>query len=355
MIAASIVVFSSVLYMTAIFKGMGNLLEELLGVPYAVSLGLVVVLVMAYTAVGGFHAVVRTDVVQGSMMVLAAVLLLAGVIRWVGGPAVAIGILQSDPGETSAPTLGILIGVLFATTVKFMVEPRQLSRFYALEDPRSTRVGVWTSGILLAVTFLCLTPIGLLVRPGLGDGIEDSDRVVPLLLSGDVFGPLTTAFLFVAVIAAAMSSLDSVLLVVATTAERDLWGLVRLPSDDRSSLRRIRGLIVGFSLLTAGVALRPPGDIVELTSFSGALYGACFLPPLVLGLWWRGGSETGVIAAFAAGIGAMALWPMAPWAADLHSVFPAVAASFAAYLGLASVASTRARQRAEAIFSEAGL
>ena len=37
--------------------------------------------------------------------------------------------------------LPMLLGILFATTIKFVVEPRQLSRFYALSDPKQARRG----------------------------------------------------------------------------------------------------------------------------------------------------------------------------------------------------------------------
>ena len=63
---ASVIVFASLLYLIAIFKGGGNLLEVFLGVPYVAALGVTLVIVMIYTSVGGFVSVVRTDVIQGA-------------------------------------------------------------------------------------------------------------------------------------------------------------------------------------------------------------------------------------------------------------------------------------------------
>ncbi|MGH9340921.1 MAG: sodium:solute symporter family transporter [Acidobacteriota bacterium] len=45
--------------MTAIYKGIGNLLEAFLGIPYWLAIVIVFVIVMAYTAVGGFISVVK--------------------------------------------------------------------------------------------------------------------------------------------------------------------------------------------------------------------------------------------------------------------------------------------------------
>ena len=60
-VAALIVLFASFLYMTAVFKGIGNLLETFLDLPYRVAILIVFVIVVIYTAVGGFISVVRTD------------------------------------------------------------------------------------------------------------------------------------------------------------------------------------------------------------------------------------------------------------------------------------------------------
>ncbi|MCH8819183.1 MAG: hypothetical protein IIB03_02555 [Acidobacteria bacterium] len=77
-LAALIVLLASLFYMTAVFKGIGNLLEAFLEIPYGVAIALVFVIVVVYTAVGGFFSVVRTDVLQGILMFVAAGLLFNG-------------------------------------------------------------------------------------------------------------------------------------------------------------------------------------------------------------------------------------------------------------------------------------
>lgn len=337
LISALIVVFASLIYMTAVYKGIGNLLEVVLDLPYVASISLVLVIVMLYTAVGGFHSVVRTDVVQGGLMIAAAALISFGALRAAGGLS-AVAKLSTDPSTEHLFTanaglpLSLLVGVIFATTVKFLVEPRQLSRFYALADERATRKGMWVSTLSLLFVFTLLTPIGLIAHRLIPSGLEDTDRVVPILLTqSGIFGPAAQAFLFVAILSAAMSSLDSVLLVTASTFERDLLGALRPQLEELGALRRTRMAVVAFAILTAILALRPPAGIVELTSFSGALYGACFLPTVILGLHWRRGSGTAVISSFVAGITVLAGWRFVPLSATVHAVFPAVLLSFAAY------------------------
>ncbi|MDX1384901.1 MAG: sodium:solute symporter family protein, partial [Thermoanaerobaculia bacterium] len=279
LLAALIVLFSSFIYMTAVFKGIGNLLEAMLELPYPAAIGLVWIIVTLYTAVGGFHSVVRTDVTQGLLMVLAAALLFLGTVRAAGGPTVLADLAADD--ETGhlftwggGVPVALLLGTLFATTVKFVVEPRQLSRFYALADPGATRVGVWVSTLSFLVVFSLLAPIGLYAHRILAGPIVDTDRVVPELLTlPDLFGAPTQAFLFLAILSAALSSLDSVLLVVASTFHRDVWQLALRSRQlsEAASVRHTRFWVAFFALVTAVIALRPPAGIIELTAFSGAL------------------------------------------------------------------------------------
>jgi Na+/pantothenate symporter len=92
--------------------------------------------------------------------------------------------------------------------------------------------------VTFAVVFCLLVPVGLLARRVLGHGIQDTDLVVPqLLIRGDVFSDGTGAFLLVAMVAAAMSSLDSVLLVMASTAERDIMGMLRPSESEATAVR----------------------------------------------------------------------------------------------------------------------
>ena len=324
-------IFASLLYMTAVFKGIGNLLETFMDIPYKVAIALVFVVVMLYTAIGGFISVAKTDAVQGIVMSVAAILLFTGTVTAAGGLG-ALGAIRQAPetshlftwgGGVAVPTL---FGVLVAGTIKFAVEPRQLSRFYALKDAQATRTGMLVSTLTFTAVYSLLVPVGLYARRIIPDNIEDTDLVVPTLLATEgIFSSLGAAFLLVAMVAAAMSSLDSVLLVMASTAERDIVGVVRPASSDAAALRATRYYVAVFALVTAVIALNPPGGIVTLTALSGSLYGACFFPAIVLGLYWRKGSGAAVIGSYAAGLAPLFLWQYTPWSEALHQVFPALA------------------------------
>lgn len=134
-----VVAFSSLLYLIAIFKGAGNLFRLFLDIPYQSAVGLTLVFVMAYTSVGGFVSVVRTDVVQGILMVVGSLLIFGFVTHAAGGIG-SIATLLERPDTAHLFTLNakisfaVFFGIAMAGSLKLLVDPRQLSRFYGLKD-----------------------------------------------------------------------------------------------------------------------------------------------------------------------------------------------------------------------------
>ena len=335
--AAAIIVFSSLLYLIAIFKGVGHIFQAFLGIPYEAAVALNLVIVMAYTSVGGFLSVVRTDVLQGVLMVIGSLLLFAFVTHAAGGVGVIGRVTEVEGAEhlfdmDAGIPFPVLIGIALAGSFKLLIDPRQVTRYYGLRDEQSLRTGMWVAVAGILVVQFSLFPIGLYAR-FLVEGITDTDVLIPMLVNDTtVFPRLVGDFLVVAMLGAAMSSIDSVLLVAASVTTRD----VLPPTSEAREVRRTRIGVVAFALVAALVALRPPGGIIDITIFSGSLYAVCFLPTVLLGLHWRRGNETAALAAFAVGIAVLLGWLALGLKAVLHEVFPALAASMAVYTFLAA-------------------
>ena len=337
--AAVVIVFSCLLYLIAVFKGAGNLLQVFLGIPYQLAVAVTLGLIVMYTMLGGFVSVVRTDVLQGSLMVVGSILLFYFITSAAGG----VGVIAELPDEPSRAHLVelngaipfvVLIGIALAGSLKLLVDPRQVTRFYGLKDERSVRVGIWVAVIGILVIQFCLFPLGLYAH-FLLDGVTDTDLVVPTLVNDPgVIPPLVGDFLVIAILAAAMSSLDSVLLVAASVASRDIFG--RRSSDQTNVVKGARLGVAGFAVVAAVVALNPPGGIVEITIFSGSLFAVCFVPTILLGLHWRRGNEAAALSAFGVGIAVLLGWLLAGLGDVVHEVFPALFASTIAYVAISA-------------------
>ena len=332
-ISALVIVFASLLYLLAIFKGAGHLFQMFLDVPYEAGVGLTLLIVVLYTSVGGFVSVVRTDVLQGLLMLLGSVVIFYFVTRAAGG-VTSIATLNTLPDKqflfelNGGIPFAVLLGVSLSGSLKLLSDPRQLSRFYALKNEAEVRRGKWIATIGLAIVLGCLFPVGIYAHLILTD-VTDTDLIVPSLVNDAAVFPLwATDFLIVSILAAAMSSMDSVLLVAASTLYKNMVAPFNPSSRE---LLWTRTAVIGFSIVAALLALKPPGDIVEITIFSGSLYAVCFFPAVVFGLYWRLGSARTVLWSMAIGISALIVWIAAGLRHDFHEVFPALLLSTLTY------------------------
>lgn len=336
-VSGLVIVLASVLYLVAIYKGAGNVFQEFLDISYTAAVGITLLIVVVYTALGGFVSVVRTDVIQGVFMVIGAALIFFFVTDAAGGPG-RLPELKENPETAPLFEFGtlvpaaVIIGMSLSGALKLLVDPRQLSRFYGLSDASQIKVGLWVAVIGIALIQFCLFPVGVYAH-FLMDGVTDTDRIVPTLINDPAIFPGPVAdFLVIALISAAMSSMDSVLLVAASVLQRDL---LQVAWPSWPAVRVTQLAVVGFAVVAALLALDPPGGIVEMTLFSGSVYAVCFFPAVLLGLWWGRGSWLAVLVSMLGGMVVLLVWMLLGWGEVLHELFPALLVSLVLYVILA--------------------
>jgi SSS family transporter len=333
MLSASVIVFASILYLLAIFKGAGHLFQIFLGVPYEVAVGVTLLVVVLYTSIGGFVSVVKTDAIQGVLMLMGAITIFYFVTRAAGG-LTAVSQLTDMPTKqhlfdlNGALPFAVLLGISLSGALKLIVDPRQLSRFYGLKSEAEVKKGMWIAVLGLTLILACMFPIGLYAHLIL-ENVSDTDLIVPTLVNDpDIFPFWVTDLLIVSIVSAAMSSMDSVLLVASSTLYKNLIAPFH---HVKNEVRWSRMAVIVLALIAALMALNPPGDIVGITIFSGSLYAVCFFPPVVFGLYNRVASAKVVLASMISGISLLVIWISLGLSTLVHEVFPALLVSALVY------------------------
>ena len=141
------------------------------------------------------------------------------------------------------------------------------------------------------------------------------------------------------------------MLVMASTFHRDIISINKSERSKELHVRATRMYVIAGAIITALISLRPPGGIVTLTSFSGSLYAACFLPAILLGLLWRRGNSLAVCSSMVAGAVVLLLWPFLPISGSIHRVFPAMLLSIVRYLFFTQTRKNTADERVNTLFA----
>ena len=311
---AIVSVVFTILYIQVQAQGLGYILNVASGDRISFEAGTLILLIVAavYLMAGGLRAVYWTDVLQGIWMYV-AVWLGAIVLSYelFGGPLElwrAVSEQRPDllslPGPKGFFTPGMWIGMTITLSFGIVFQPHMMIRYYTAVDAKTIKLLGATTPIYLMSLYLPAALVGLggaIVMPGL-EGSE-ADRIFPLLLFTHA-NPWLTGAILAGAIAAAMSTLDSILHANMTVLTRDVYQRFMRPNETQGHYINVGRAIVG-GLLGVGYLLSVGSSdlLVVLVTLSGA--GALQLMPAILGVCFPGGrtlTRAGVVAGIAAGL-----------------------------------------------------
>ncbi len=319
--AITLVVFVTI-YVSAQIDAIGTAFEAFLGWNYFVGALVGFAVVLVYIVSGGFVAVVWSDIFQGTLMVVGLVALPFFGLVVIGGYTPALASLElQDPTLLSAwgpdgvswKSTFTIISFL-AIGLGFMGSPQIFVRFLSLRSVNEIRPGA-----IVAVTWTFLADGGavavgmigrsLLVSPG--EGIEDvldqgGQQVLPMLVAASV--PAWVAGIYVAVVLAAiMSTVDSLLVLASSAFVRDFYQKVLHPElADDQLLSLSRAVTFGLAAVALAIAFSVAWLVPGRTVFWFVIFGwsgisATFCPTMILSLYWSKLTSRGALAGMLAG------------------------------------------------------
>ena len=329
--------------MLAQFIGGARLFQAVTGYPYAVGLALFGLSVVLYTAVGGFRAVALTDAIQGVVMIVAVVVILLAVIKAGGGmEQCMIALKRIDPGlitptgpkEALPQPFTLSFWVLVGLGILGL--PQTTQRCMAYRDSRAMHDAMVIGTLIIGFMILCAHLAGALGRAVLPD-LPAGDLAMPSLIVR-LLSPGWAGVFIAGPLAAIMSTVDSMLLLVSAAIIKDLYIHYRLGGDASRmtvvSLKKASLLCtVVVGLLVFVAAMEPPDLLVWINLFAFGGLEAVFLCPIVLGLYWEGGNATGALSSMLLGVGTfIALTILKPAMGGVHAIVPATLVALAAYV-----------------------
>jgi sodium/pantothenate symporter len=325
--------------MAAQWIGGARLLESLIGIDYTTALVIFALSVVIYVVIGGFRAIALTDAFQGSIMFLGTLILLIAVIIAGGGVPSIISDLHAENPNLITPygaegtlnpafvsSFWILVGV------GVVALPQITVRAMAYKDSRSMHRAIIIGTIVVGFIMLNMHLIGVFARPIL-PGIEIGDQVMPLIAL-EVMPAWLAGVVLAAPMAAIISTVDSLLLLVSSTIVKDVY--INYVNPDAPH-KRVKWLSIGITailgIIVFFMAINPPDLIIWLNLFAFGGLEAAFIWPIILGLYWSKGNKYGALASMIVGVGFYILSDsFFPQPLGLHSVVLPVVFSFFAYI-----------------------
>lgn len=286
---------------------------------------------LAYTLIGGFLGASLTDVVQGTMMMLALILVPLLALAAVGGVGdTSDAIAEAGPnhlsflaGESLSGATVLAIISAAAWGLGYFGQPHIIVRFMAMRNPAAAtvarRIGMsWMVISLLGAVTAGL--VGLAYFSSTGTELANAETVV-LRMSQILMHPLLAGFVLAAVLAAIMSTVSSQLIVCSSALVEDIYRVFNrsVPTQSRLvMLGRACVLIVGVVAIV--LAINPSDTILNLVGFAWAGFGASFGPIILLSLFWRKLTNWGALAGMVSGAVTVFAWDALN--DDLYEIVP---------------------------------
>ncbi len=312
-----IIVFFFTFYLAAQFNGAGKVLFVTFGIPQFWGIVLGAVVIIFYTMMGGFFAVVWTDFIQGIIMIGTLVILpVIGLIE-IGetGHSLREAVHTAGPhyasltgGATGLAAVSVVVGGL-SWFFGYMGQPHLLTRFMAIKDSEKIKVSRRIAIAWAVPAFTGAFLIGLVGLAMFGEGhFQDVEQVMPALAND--FLPAWLAGIFISgAIAAMMSTADSQLLVITSSVIEDFYHqTLKKDLSNRKMLFLSRAITVAVGLLAFVIAVTSTKLVFGLVSYAWSGLGASFGPALLLLLKWKKTNWQGVLAGMITGTLTTIIW-----------------------------------------------
>lgn len=321
------IVFFFFFYVGAQILGGGKTLENLFGIDPLYGMLLVILLVVPYTIYGGFRSVTYTDVIQAIIMIITLIIApIAGIIYLSNQPegtvyAHSIGEALAKAGSSyNTMTGGAILqegsplsdflnrlftnkaelvqglgtGIIIAGAFSWFFgylggQPQLTMRFMAIRNAKQARqarnIGVaWT--VIAYIGALMIGWVGIAIFGP--DGLKDQETVMPEVLT-TLFHPIIAGILITGVLAAIISTANSLLILSATELSDNLIQPMRKKGNKaQNSLLQSRIVTAALSAIAFMLAYFSQGDLIyTIVGYVWAGIGGTFSVVILLTLFWK--------------------------------------------------------------------
>lgn len=302
-LAAVLMIPTSIMWAAAQIRAFGQVLDANSSLDLNVAITVATGVVIVYTAMGGLLADAYSDLIQGSVLLLGLVAVLAAVV--VSGDGHAMVEARPESLRLVAPDAGLLsTAESWAIPVFGSVVAQELvARVIGARSPQVARVSALRAGALYLLVGAIPVALGLAAQHALPE-LQEREQVLAHMAARYLPSALYVVFIG-ALVSAILSTVDSALLVAGSLFAHNLL-LPRLPhATDSQKLAWNRTLVVACGLVAYGLALSTEG-VYALVEEASALGSAGVFVCVSFALFSRAGGPRTAQATLLVGLGSYA-------------------------------------------------
>lgn len=296
-------------YCTTQLAGIGLLLSGVTGgeisLVSAVATG--ALLAVLWTLFAGLRSVAWTDAVQAVVMLGSALLAIGFAVAAIGGWGdFARLTLETQAERLSVPGPGLWsLGTFTALSLPWFFfaisNPQVSQRLFILRDMASMRRMIfWVLGFGLIFTLVAV--VWGFAALQLAPGLENTAHATPALLTSGAIPAPVAILLILGILSAAISTLDSIALTLASMVARDLL------REARPHVQILSGrVVVILVILFAGVFAVQKASVVDQLAALSAAGLMVTVPAIVGAFFWRHATAAGALVSILSGA-VLAVW-----------------------------------------------
>lgn len=323
-ISAVIIIIFFIPYTASGFSACGKLFSSLFGINYMTAMIVSAIVIVGYTAAGGFLAASITDLVQSIIMTIAILFVLIYATVQAGGVGAVMENAKALPGYLSfgktylaatgsAGSYSLLTVVsTLAWGLGYFGMPHILLRFMAIEDEKKLKLSRQVGSIWVVIAMALAIMIGVvgnaLSAQGSVEALEGSAtetiiiRIATLLSTHGPLPALMAGLILAGILASTMSTADSQLLAASSSVSQNLLqDTFGMKLSQKTSMLVARLTVVFIAILGILIARDPNSSIFGIVSFAWAGFGAGFGPLVICALFWKRTTFPGAIAGMISG------------------------------------------------------
>lgn len=333
LVSALIILLFFTIYAASGLMASGKLFDSMFKINYQTAVLIGAAVIMCYTMLGGYLAVCWTDLIQGTLMFCAIIIVPIIAILNNGGFDPVLESVMSEklsllPSENNDLTFITIISCA-VWGLGYFGQPHILSRFMSVRDvkilPRTTAIAMsWVTISLIFAVVIGL--VGKAIYPGLTGG--NQEKVFIYMIQGN-FAPWLGGIMLAAIMAAIMSTIDSQLLVSSSALTEDFYRrVIRRTASTKEAVFASRAFVLFITIIATVIALFPSDTIFNVVKFAWGGFGAAFGPVVLMALYSKKTTWLSALLGMIVGSVVMITWYMLGLNKYMYEILPGFVANF---------------------------